>query len=61
VPGVTRTVDNEDGTAHTVASDDGDAFDDSASPGTSTFTAPMKPGSFHCNIHPEMHGPLVVK
>jgi plastocyanin len=62
-PGATITVDNKDGTAHTVTSDDGDAFDDSASPGTSTFTAPTKPGTypFHCTIHPEMHGTLVVK
>jgi len=62
-PGATITVDNSDGTAHTVTSDDGDAFDDAASPGTSTFTAPTKPGSypFHCNIHPSMHGTLVVK
>ena len=62
-PGATITVDNKDGTDHTVTSDDGDSFDDPASPGTSTFTAPPKPGSypFHCNIHPEMHGTLVVK
>jgi plastocyanin len=62
-PGTTITVDNKDGTAHTVSSDDGKAFDDAAAPGTSTFTAPSTPGSypFHCNIHPEMHGTLVVK
>ena len=62
-PGATITVDNKDGTAHTVTSDAGDAFDDPASPGTSSFTAPTEPGSypFHCNIHPEMHGTLVVK
>ncbi len=62
-PGATITVDNEDGTAHTVTSDTGNAFDDAASPGTSTFTAPTKPGSypFHCTIHPSMHGTLVVK
>jgi plastocyanin len=62
-PGATITVDNKDGTAHTVTSDDGKAFDDAAPSGTSTFTAPTKPGSypFHCNIHPEMHGTLVVK
>ena len=62
-PGATITVDNQDGTDHTVTSDDGDAFDDSATPGTSTFTAPTEPGTypFHCSIHPEMHGTLVVK
>jgi plastocyanin len=62
-PGATITVDNKDGTAHTVTADAGNAFDDAASPGTSTFTAPTKPGSypFHCSIHPEMHGTLVVK
>jgi plastocyanin len=62
-PGATITVDNKDGTAHTVTADEGDAFDDDASPGTSTFTAPTDPGSypFHCSIHPSMHGTLVVK
>jgi plastocyanin len=62
-PGATITVDNKDGTAHTVTSDDGDAFDDAASAGKTTFTAPSKPGTypFHCNIHPEMHGTLVVQ
>src|SRR4051794_20294786 len=62
-PGATITVDNKDGTAHTVTSDDGDAFDDAASAGKTTFTAPSKPGTypFHCNIPPEMHGPLVVQ
>jgi plastocyanin len=62
-PGATVTVDNKDSTAHTVTADSGNAFDDSANSGTSTFTAPTKPGSypFHCNFHPEMHGTLVVK
>jgi plastocyanin len=62
-PGATITVDNKDGTAHTVTANEGNAFDDPASPGTTTFTAPTEPGSypFHCNIHPEMHGTLVVK
>jgi plastocyanin len=60
--GATVTVDNKDGTDHTVTSDDGKAFDDPAGAGTSTFTAPSKPGSypFHCSIHPSMHGTLVV-
>jgi len=62
-PGATVTVDNQDGTAHTVTSDDGKSFDDQAAHGTSSFTAPTKPGSypFHCTIHPSMHGTLVVK
>jgi plastocyanin len=62
-PGATITVDNRDGTAHTVTSDTGGAFDDAAPPGSSRFLAPTKPGSypFHCNIHPEMHGALVVR
>ena len=62
-PGATVTVDNKDGTDHTVTSDTGNVFDDAAPPGTSTFTAPAKPGSypFHCSIHPSMHGTLVVK
>jgi len=62
-PGASITVDNKDGTAHTVTSDDGGAFDDPADTGTSTFTAPTKPGSypFHCSIHPNMHGTLVVR
>jgi plastocyanin len=62
-PGATITVKNEDDTAHTVTADSGNAFDDQAPTGTSTFTAPTKPGSypFHCTFHPEMHGTLVVK
>jgi plastocyanin len=62
-PGATIAVDNKDGTDHTVTSDTGNAFDDAASPGTTTFTAPAKPGSypFHCSIHPSMHGTLVVR
>ena len=62
-PGATVTVDNQDGTAHTVTADTGGAFDDQASEGTSTFTAPTTPGSypFHCSLHPSMHGTLVVK
>jgi plastocyanin len=56
-------VDNQDGTEHTVTADTGDAFDDPARAGTTTFTAPTEPGSypFHCEIHPEMHGTLVVE
>jgi plastocyanin len=61
-PGATVTVHNMDGLAHTVTADDG-SFDSPAPAGNSSFTAPTKPGSypFHCTIHPEMHGTLVVK
>lgn len=62
-PGAKVSVTNMDTVAHTVTADSGNAFDDPAPPGNSSFTAPTKPGSypFHCNIHPEMHGILVVK
>jgi plastocyanin len=61
-PGATVTVDNKDGLDHTVTADRGGAFDSPAPAGKSSFTAPTKPGSypFHCSIHPEMHGTLVV-
>jgi plastocyanin len=62
-PGAKITVKNEDSTAHTVTADKGDAFNSPAPAGNSSFTAPTEPGTypFHCNIHPEMHGTLVVK
>ena len=62
-PGAKINVTNEDSAAHTVTADSGDAFDDQANTGTSSFTAPSQPGSypFHCTFHPEMHGTLVVK
>ena len=62
-PGAKVSVNNQDGTAHTVTADSGNAFDDQANPGNSSFTAPSEPGSypFHCTFHPEMHGTLVVK
>jgi plastocyanin len=62
-PGAKVTVENMDGLAHTVSADKGGAFDSPAPAGKSSFTAPTTPGSypFHCNIHPEMHGTLVVK
>jgi plastocyanin len=62
-PGATVTVKNEDGTTHTVTSDDGTSFDVKVEGhGTSSFTAPTKPGtySFHCKIHSSMKGQLVV-
>jgi plastocyanin len=63
-PGAKVTVMNMDGEAHTVTADSGSAFDTKIDPGASTtFTAPMKPGSyaFHCTYHGNMHGTLVVK
>jgi len=62
-PGATVTVTNQDTTAHTVTADSGNAFNDQAPPGNSTFKAPTKPGSypFHCSIHPFMTATLVVK
>jgi plastocyanin len=63
-PGATVSVMNMDGQAHTVTADSGGAFDDTAAGGsTTTFKAPMKPGSypFHCTFHGNMHGVLVVK
>jgi plastocyanin len=62
-PGATILVRNQDDTEHTVTADSGNAFDDQAPTGNSTFKAPTKPGSypFHCTFHPEMHGTLVVK
>lgn len=63
-PGAVVMVLNKDGEAHTVTADSGGAFDDKATPGASTsFKAPMKPGSypFHCTYHSNMHGVLVVK
>jgi plastocyanin len=62
-PGAKVRVNNMDGLAHTVTADSGHAFDSPAPAGNSSFTAPTTPGSypFHCSIHPEMHGVLVVK
>ena len=62
-PGEKITVNNVDSIAHTVTADSGNAFDDQAPTGNSSFTAPSTPGSypFHCTFHPEMHGTLVVK
>lgn len=61
--GTKITVKNSDAAEHTVTADDGTSFDVSAAPGgTTTFTAPSKPGTykFHCSIHPQMHGTLIV-
>jgi plastocyanin len=63
-PGAMVSVMNMDGQAHTVTADKGNAFDDQATAGkTTTFKAPMAPGSypFNCTYHSNMHGVLVVK
>ena len=63
-PGQKLTVTNSDSVEHTVTSDDGKSFDVTvAANGTATLTAPTKPGTypFHCTVHPQMHGTLVVK
>ena len=62
-PGGQVTVENGDGTTHTVTADDG-AFDSGEVPGGSatTFQAPAEPGTydFACQIHPGMTGTLTV-
>jgi plastocyanin len=63
-PGATVTVTNTDSAPHTVTADTGSAFDAHAAAGaTVTFTAPMTPGTYayHCSVHPNMHGTLIVK
>jgi plastocyanin len=63
-PGEQLTVSNSDSVEHTVTSDDGNSFNGSVvANGTATLTAPSTPGTypFHCSIHPQMHGTLVVK
>jgi plastocyanin len=62
--GATVTVHNNGPSTHTVTADDGKSFDKSVDPGKDvTFTAPAKAGTykFHCNIHTQMHGTLVVQ
>ena len=60
--GATVTVHNTGAATHTVTADDGKSFDKSVDPGkTITFTAPAAGTyKFHCNIHTQMHGTLVV-
>lgn len=63
-PGATVAVTNTDSADHTVTSDGLNQFDVQAPAGkTVTFTAPTAPGTypFHCSIHPNMHGSLIVK
>jgi plastocyanin len=63
-PGARVTVTNQDGVTHTVTADDGHSFDTGnlAYGGSQTISV-SKPGSYsyHCTIHPYMHGTLVVK
>lgn len=63
-PGATVKVVDGDGEPHTVTADDGSfntgSFDQDH-PGS--FTAPSKPGNYaiHCEIHPSMHGTIIVR
>lgn len=63
-PGATLKLVDRDDEPHTVTADDGafraDPFNPRA-PGT--LVVPTKPGTypFHCEIHPTMHGALVVQ
>jgi plastocyanin len=62
--GATLTLVDNDAEQHTVTADDGSfkggPFHKDA---PATLVAPSKPGSypFHCEIHPTMHGTLVVR
>jgi plastocyanin len=61
-PGAVVSVSNLDGETHTVTADDG-SFDQSVDGGgTASFAAPTTAGtySYVCDIHPSMHGQLVV-
>jgi plastocyanin len=63
VSGGRVTVSNADSTTHTVTADDGHGFDTGpVSPGSSSPLTVTKPGryAYHCSIHPDMHGTLVV-
>ena len=60
--GATVTIHNDGPSTHTVTANDG-SFDKTIDSGKDiTFTAPAKAGSykFHCTIHTQMHGTLVV-
>ena len=63
-PGQTITVNNIDGSQHTLTSSDG-IFDTGvldAKSGTATFVAPTEPGTypFFCSIHPSMTGTITI-
>lgn len=54
---------NKDSFTHTVTSDDGTTFNSGNLAGGATFSfTPTAAGSFayHCNIHSNMHGTLIV-
>lgn len=54
---------NEDGYAHTVTSDDGNSFNSGNLAGGATFSYTAGTAgtfTYHCNIHSNMHGTLVV-
>ena len=56
-------ISNRDSTAHTVTSDDGSSFDTGdVNPGSSTTITLNRTGriTYHCSIHPFMHGAIVV-
>ncbi|HLZ37007.1 MAG TPA: cupredoxin domain-containing protein [Mycobacteriales bacterium] len=62
-PGQKVAVVNADGAPHTVTADRGGFDVTVAGSSSATLTAPTKPGSypFHCAIHPQMHGTLIVR
>ncbi len=59
----TINVKNEDGTTHTFTSDDGKTFDVSVKGGDSATIKVDTPGTYayHCKIHSNMHGTLIVQ
>jgi plastocyanin len=62
--GARVTVTNRDSTAHTATADNGKSFDTGdIDPGSSATITLSKAGtySYHCSIHPFMHGKLVVR
>lgn len=62
--GTKIVISNHDSTAHTATADDGQVFDTGAiTPGKSATITLSKPGRYpyHCNIHPFMHGTVIVK
>jgi plastocyanin len=62
--GTRITVTNDDSTAHTATSDDGNSFDTGTlDPGASRTIAVPKAGSYayHCSIHPFMKATIVAK
>src|SRR5437870_5588670 len=63
--GATVSVRNDDGTNHTVTSDQSGQFDTGKVKGhsDSSFKAPGSAGSykFHCEFHSDMHGTLTVQ